>query len=140
MSSQNSDPSEPHRAPTAGSWAATRGPARRVLVSLDRFLSIEASSGVVLLFASAIALIWANSPWRHSYEALLHLPVGLRLGRLAFEQSAYQMRGWLVGKGIKADRLTAKGYGASQPVADNDSPEGRAKNRRVELRKAGCNR
>jgi outer membrane protein OmpA-like peptidoglycan-associated protein len=48
------------------------------------------------------------------------------------------VRGWLVGKGVKADRLTAKGYGAAQPVADNDSPEGRAKNRRVELRKAGC--
>jgi outer membrane protein OmpA-like peptidoglycan-associated protein len=50
------------------------------------------------------------------------------------------VRGWLVGKGVKAERLTAKGYGASQPVADNDSPEGRAKNRRVELRKAGCAR
>lgn len=48
------------------------------------------------------------------------------------------VRGWLVGKGVKADRITAKGYGASQPIADNDSPEGRAKNRRVELRKAGC--
>ena len=48
------------------------------------------------------------------------------------------VRGWLVGKGVKADRLTAKGYGASQPVADNESPEGRARNRRVELRKAGC--
>jgi outer membrane protein OmpA-like peptidoglycan-associated protein len=48
------------------------------------------------------------------------------------------VRGWLVGKGIDADRLTAKGYGSSQPVAANDTPEGRAKNRRVELRKRGC--
>jgi len=33
--------------------------------------------------------------------------------------------------GIAADRVTAKGYGASQPVADNKTAEGQAKNRRV---------
>ena len=48
------------------------------------------------------------------------------------------VRGWLIGKGVKADRLTAKGYGDAQPVASNDSPEGRARNRRVEMRKRGC--
>lgn len=35
--------------------------------------------------------------------------------------------------GIDAARLEAKGLGASQPVAPNDSPEGRQQNRRVEL-------
>jgi outer membrane protein OmpA-like peptidoglycan-associated protein len=48
------------------------------------------------------------------------------------------VRGWLVGKGVKAERLTAKGYADTQPVAANDATEGRAKNRRVELRKARC--
>lgn len=33
--------------------------------------------------------------------------------------------------GIAADRITAKGYGAAQPVADNKTAEGQAKNRRV---------
>ena len=48
------------------------------------------------------------------------------------------VRTWFVAHGVAASRLTAKGYGRSQPVADNDSPEGRAKNRRVELAKPGC--
>jgi outer membrane protein OmpA-like peptidoglycan-associated protein len=37
--------------------------------------------------------------------------------------------------GIAADRLTARGYGDTRPVAPNDSVDNKAKNRRVELRK-----
>jgi OOP family OmpA-OmpF porin len=43
------------------------------------------------------------------------------------------VRAYLIGKGISAEHLVAKGYGESQPVADNDTEEGRFKNRRVEL-------
>jgi outer membrane protein OmpA-like peptidoglycan-associated protein len=39
----------------------------------------------------------------------------------------------LVGRGVEADRLTARGYGSSRPRADNATPEGRAQNRRVEI-------
>jgi len=39
----------------------------------------------------------------------------------------------ITGQGISADRLSTAGYGQDQPVADNSTEEGRAKNRRVEL-------
>jgi OOP family OmpA-OmpF porin len=40
---------------------------------------------------------------------------------------------YLVGVGVPADRLTAVGYGASRPIASNDTEEGRAQNRRIEF-------
>jgi OmpA-OmpF porin, OOP family len=39
----------------------------------------------------------------------------------------------LIGGGIDAGRITTAGLGSSDPIADNGTPEGRAKNRRTEL-------
>ncbi|MBV2234853.1 MAG: TolC family outer membrane protein [Sterolibacterium sp.] len=50
------------------------------------------------------------------------------------QQRATAVMEYLISRGIAADRLTAKGYGETQPVADNATAEGQAKNRRVELR------
>jgi len=41
---------------------------------------------------------------------------------------------YLISNGIKPDRLTAKGYGETKPVADNATEQGKAKNRRTELK------
>ena len=41
---------------------------------------------------------------------------------------------YLIGKNIASQRLVAKGYGETKPVADNTTEEGRAKNRRTELK------
>ena len=46
------------------------------------------------------------------------------------------VRAYFVSKGIPATQMTTVGIGPDQPVASNDTPEGRAKNRRVQLRVA----
>ncbi len=47
------------------------------------------------------------------------------------QQRADAVRQWLINAGIKADKLVAKGYGSTVPIADNRIREGRQKNRRV---------
>jgi len=63
--------------------------AERAVVTLDRFLHIEAVSGVMLLVAAAFALIWANSPFAHSYHNLWHLPLSVGLGDFVYSQSLH---------------------------------------------------
>lgn len=50
------------------------------------------------------------------------------------EARAHSVMDYLVERGVAGHRLTAVGYGESQPVADNDTDEGRELNRRVQLR------
>lgn len=49
------------------------------------------------------------------------------------QQRAEAVREFLITQGIASERLRARGYGATQPRANNDTPQGRAKNRRVEF-------
>jgi outer membrane protein OmpA-like peptidoglycan-associated protein len=50
------------------------------------------------------------------------------------EGRAEAVRSELVERGVAADRLEAVGYGEEQPIANNDAPEGRAENRRIEFK------
>jgi len=49
------------------------------------------------------------------------------------ERRAVAVRNYLVGGGVDPSRMTALGYGEGQPVASNETAEGRAMNRRVDL-------
>lgn len=53
------------------------------------------------------------------------------------ERRAAAVKAYLVSKGIAANRIYTEGKGEKQPVADNKTAEGRAKNRRVEIEVVG---
>jgi len=53
---------------------------------------------------------------------------------------AESVKAYLVSKGIEANRVYTEGKGKKQPVADNKTKEGRAKNRRVEIEVIGTKR
>src|SRR5690554_652025 len=60
--------------------------AQRAFATVERFMHIEASSGIILLVAAIIALAWANSPYAPSYFTLWHTHLSIGLGSLSFSQ------------------------------------------------------
>jgi len=46
---------------------------------------------------------------------------------------AQNVADFMISQGVKPNLVYVKGFGDADPVASNDTPEGRAKNRRVEL-------
>lgn len=61
--------------------------------------------------------------------------VGSDDANLKLSQSRSEsVRNYLISKGIEANRIVAKGYGETMPIESNDTDEGRAKNRRTEVR------
>jgi len=49
------------------------------------------------------------------------------------QQRAESVRDWLIGAGVEASRLDARGYGQNEPIEDNRTAAGRTKNRRVQF-------
>lgn len=61
--------------------------------------------------------------------------MGHRAGNISLSLARAQaVKAYLVGKGLPAERLQTSGMGPDQPVASNDTDDGRARNRRIEFR------
>ncbi len=69
--------------PSKLTWIGSdRRLARRLGRPVLKFMEIEAASGIVLVIATIIALVWANSPWSGSYHDLLDLHLVIEFGSL----------------------------------------------------------
>ena len=53
-----------------------------IIRPIERFLKLEASSGILLILAAAIAIVMANTGLHHLYHDILHFPVNLQVGAL----------------------------------------------------------
>jgi Na+:H+ antiporter, NhaA family len=74
-------------------WMASdRRLAKYVGRPIAGFLQVEAAGGIILLLAAVVAMVWANSPWASSYEALWQTEVTLRFGGLELSED---LRHWV---------------------------------------------
>ena len=64
---------------------------------------------------------------------------GITSNEILSQKRAEDVMAYLVSQGVKPDLVSAQGFGDSNPVAPNDTAQGRAQNRRVELSLAGSN-
>ncbi|MBI1949229.1 MAG: Na+/H+ antiporter NhaA [Deltaproteobacteria bacterium] len=90
------DPVPGSTAPEA--WASLVRLASLAGRPLERFLHVEAASGVLLLLAAALALLAANSPWAEGWGGFWRTPLGIRVGPFAFERTLE----WVVNDGLMA--------------------------------------
>lgn len=92
-------PGEPTRHPLPPeAWRPAAQLAQLVARPLDRFFRIEAASGIVLIFAAAVALVLANSRSAASYAAFWHAEAGLQIGPWSFHRSLE----WVVNDALMA--------------------------------------
>lgn len=73
-------------------WQPAQRLAESLVNPIERFLHIQAASGVVLLVAAVAALVLANSPWGHLYERLWQAPVTIGVGSFTL---AHSIRFWV---------------------------------------------
>lgn len=63
--------------------------ALRALRPVEQFLHVEAAGGITLIVAAVVALVWANSPWQHSYDVLWHTTFSIGLGDAVFTKDLH---------------------------------------------------
>ncbi|MBT4763014.1 MAG: Na+/H+ antiporter NhaA [Bdellovibrionaceae bacterium] len=60
---------------------------RTIITPVEKFLATESAGGLVLMFTTVVAMVWANSPYYLSYEHFIHAPLGLKIADFFIEKS-----------------------------------------------------
>ena len=82
---------------------------------------------------TVVAILQSNPELKLSVNGYTDNTGNPSLNQRISEKRAAAVKNYLVSKGIAENRLSARGYGQENPIADNNTIAGRAKNRRVEL-------
>ncbi len=116
---------------------ATRDTARGLIANMSDVLfksgSFELLPGARERLAKVSGIVLAYTGLRLEVEGHTDSIGSDEYNRRLSEQRADAVRDYLVQQGISSGAITASGFGKSEPVASNDTPEGRQQNRRVEL-------
>ena len=67
----------------------TESPVNRLLRPFREFAATQAAGGVLLLACALAALVWANSPWWHAYQAVWHTEVGIAVAGWSLVKEAH---------------------------------------------------
>ncbi len=70
----------------------TSTPTTKRLAPLRDFMRTEGAGGALLVAATVLALLWANSPWKGSYQSFWHTDIGLAVGSFDF---TLDLRHWV---------------------------------------------
>jgi len=116
---------------------ATRDSARGLIANMSDVLfrsgSYELLPGARERLAKVSGIILAYPSLRVAVEGHTDSVGGDEYNQTLSERRAESVRDYLVLQGISAKSIEAHGFGKTEPIASNDTPEGRQQNRRVEL-------
>src|SRR5918994_1171900 len=68
------------------SRAREQPPVERIVRPFQDFAHKQSSGGILLIMATVVALVWANSPWSESYAALWHTKLTVGIGELSISK------------------------------------------------------
>jgi len=115
----------------------TRDSARGLIVNMSDVLfdtgSFTLKPGAREKLAKISGILLAHSGLTLQIEGHTDSVGGDEFNQQLSERRADSVRDFLAEQGVPGSSITARGFGKTQPVAPNDTPEGRQRNRRVEL-------
>jgi outer membrane protein OmpA-like peptidoglycan-associated protein len=115
----------------------TRDSARGLIVNMSDVLfdtgSSTLKSGAREMLAKISGIVLAHPGLNLQIEGHTDAVGGDDFNQQLSERRADSVRDFLAEQGVAGSAITARGFGKTQPVATNDSPEGRQRNRRVEI-------
>ncbi|NIM97228.1 MAG: OmpA family protein [candidate division Zixibacteria bacterium] len=103
-----------------------------VLFDFDRY---DIKSEAYPLLNEVVAILRKNAQTEVEIQGHTDHVGSAEYNQSLSEKRAKAVMDYLLERGVEPERLSHKGYGFTRPVASNDTEEGRARNRRVELRR-----